>query len=212
MSDPAAPRTPLLSPKIVKLLAIAFGVGLLLFLFLWLDQRNDNDFFKGGGPDAASGDSEALPAPLPADVAIGDDNASGLRVPDAANRPANAPAEHPRIVDEAPPPPPPPAPGAPTAPAAMADVGTPVPTSQPAPRYPAEALRMNVGGIVRVRVTVAADGSVDRLELAEGSGNRYLDRAAMEAVRRWRFQPATRDGQPVSADVVVPISFAPSGG
>ena len=71
---------------------------------------------------------------------------------------------------------------------------------------------MNIGGIVRVRVTVAADGSVDRLELAEGSGNRYLDRAAMEAVRRWRFQPATRNGQPISADVVVPISFNPSGG
>ena len=70
---------------------------------------------------------------------------------------------------------------------------------------------MGAGGTVRVRVTVAADGSVDRLELAESSGNRYLDRAALETVRRWRFQPATRGGQPTAADVVVPITFNPDG-
>jgi protein TonB len=64
---------------------------------------------------------------------------------------------------------------------------------------------------VRVRVTVATDGSVDRMELAESSGNRHLDRAAMEAVRRWRFQPAVRGGQAVAADVVVPIVFNPGG-
>ena len=79
----------------------------------------------------------------------------------------------------------------------------------PAPSYPRDALRRNAGGTVRVKVSVAADGSVDRLDLAESSGNRHLDRAAMEAVRRWRFQPAIRAGQPVAADVVVPIVFNP---
>ena len=68
-------------------------------------------------------------------------------------------------------------------------------------------MRRNQGGTVKIRVTVASDGSADRLELAEGSGNRHLDRAALEAVRRWTFQPATRNGQPVSAQVVVPIVF-----
>ena len=62
---------------------------------------------------------------------------------------------------------------------------------------------------MRIRVTVAVDGSVERLELADGSGNRDLDRAALETVRRWRFQPATRNGRPVSAEVVVPIVFNP---
>ena len=64
---------------------------------------------------------------------------------------------------------------------------------------------------MRVRVTVATDGSVDRLEVAESSGNRHLDRAAMEAVRRWRFSPAMRNGQPVSAQVVIPVDFSPNG-
>ena len=84
-----------------------------------------------------------------------------------------------------------------------------MPLSRPAPRYPREALRDNAGGTVRVRVTVGTDGSVERLQVETGSGNRHLDRAATEAVRRWRFQPATRNGQPVSADVLVPVEFTP---
>jgi protein TonB len=211
MADPAVPRKPLLPSHAVKVLAIAFGVGLLLFLLLWLDQRNDTEFFKGGDAETASGNVDGLPAPLPADVANDDGTASGLRLPDTAQgRPLPA-TERPRIIDEPPPPPPPPAvPVAPSAPVAS-DRDTPVPVSQPAPRYPREALRRNDGGTVRVRVTVATDGSVDRMELAESSGNRHLDRAAMEAVRRWRFQPAVRGGQAVAADVVVPIVFNPGG-
>ena len=211
MVDPA-PRKPLLPPRLVKPLAIAFGAGLLLFLLLWLEQRNDNDFFRAGNPETAEGTTDALPAPLPADVASEDGNASGLRLPDAAQGKAAPANEQARIVDEPPPPPPAPvAPMAPSAPIAANGSDTPIPVSQPAPRYPPEALRRNAGGTVRVLVTVATNGSVDRLELAESSGNRYLDRAAMEAVRRWRFQPAVRDGQPVVADVVVPIVFNPGG-
>ena len=213
MVDPAAPRKPLLPPHLVKPLAIAFGVGLLLFLLLWLDQRKDNDFFRAGGTDTAEGTTDTLPAPLPADVAIDDGNASGLRLPDAVQGRPAAPSDQARIINEPPAPPPAPvAPAAPPAPIAQARGNdTPIPISQPAPRYPQEALRRDAGGTVRVRVTVATDGSVDRLEVAESSGNRYLDRAAMEAVRRWRFQPAVRDGQPVVADVVVPIVFTPGG-
>ena len=214
MVDPAAPRKPLLPPHFVKPLAIAFGVGLLLFLGLWLEQRNDNDFFRAGNPETAEGSTDVLPAPLPADVAGEDGNASGLRLPESAQREPAAASGQPRIIDE--PPPPPPSPVAPATQSTPVGVAsgrdTPIPLSQPAPRYPPEALRRNAGGLVRVRVTVASDGSVDRLELAESSGNRYLDRAAMEAVRRWRFQPAVREGQPVSGDVVVPISFDPAGG
>lgn len=211
MADPAVPRKPLLPPRAVKILAIAFGAGLLLFLLLWLDQRNDTEFFKGGGPETAAGSTDGLPAPLPADVASEDGNASGLRLPDTAKGKPLPATEQPRIIDEPPPPPPPPvAPVAPAAPIARGS-DTPVPISLPPPRYPQEALRRNAGGTVRVKVTVATDGSVDRLDVAESSGNRHLDRAAMEAVRRWRFQPAVRDGQPVVADVVVPIVFNPGG-
>lgn len=194
----------------LRLLAIAFAIGLAFFLLLWVDQRNDTDFFKPG-PGDASAAGEQLPAPLPADVVAEDGNASGLRIPTPDARPSGTPqSELPRIV-EAPAPMPLPAPEFPPAPAAPAlpEVDQPIAVIRPPPRYPQEALRRNVGGTVRVQVQVAADGSVDRLELASSSGDRYLDRAALEAVRRWRFQPAVRNGQPVAASVIVPLEFNP---
>ena len=207
-SDPR--RKPLVPPAALKWLGIAFAIGLLLFLLLWLDQRNDTDFFKGG-PASDSGEPANLPAPLPPDLAGSDDNASGLQLPRndgvSALPPMPAP-EQPRIIDEpAPPPmqaPPPPAPVASTGP-----TRDPVPVSRPAPNYPREAQRINAGGTVLVRATVGPDGGVERLELARASGNRHLDRAAMEAVRRWRFQPALRSGQPARAEVLVPVEFNP---
>jgi TonB family protein len=207
MSDPKPARLPPLPPQLVKPLAIAFAVGLLLFVLLWLDQRSDNDFFKAGGPASGStADNQGLPAPIPADVASEDGNASGLRVPREDARTARPAADAPRLIE---PPAPPPAPPVPAAPA-LADSDA-VPVSRPAPHYPREAQRRNIGGSVRVQVTVAADGSVERLQLAEGSGNRELDRAAMEAVRRWTFKPATRNGQAVAATVIVPLEFNPDG-
>lgn len=203
-------RPPLLSPLVLKLAALAFAAGLLLFLLVWFKTRHDYDFYKADGTPATPGEVDSLPAPLPPDLA---GNASGLRVvgKDSASDVATAPtADQPRLLEAPPRPAAPPSPPAQPAPTSS-DRATPQPLSTPAPRYPQEALRMGAGGTVRVRVTVAADGSVDRLELASGSGNRHLDRAAMEAVRRWRFQPATRGGQPVSAEVVVPISFTPQG-
>ena len=211
MSAPPPPRRFPLPPKVLKLAAVAFGIGLLLFLLLWLDQRNDTEFFRGGPDTGATGTTETLPAPLPADVATGEGTASGLHAP-PANPAARPGDETPRIVGDPPAAPVAisPAPAA-TPPPVAAAATEPVPVSKPPPRYPDAALRRNEGGTVRVRVTVAADGSVERLDVAAGSGNRHLDRAAMEAVRRWRFQPATRGGQPVSADVVVPIVFEPRG-
>ena len=210
-SEPQRPqRPPLLSPTVLKLAALAFAAGLLLFLLVWLNSRHDYDYYKADGTPAKPGQVDALPAPLPPDVA---GNASGLRVvgKDSASDVPTAPTgDQPRLLEAPVRPVAPPPPAARPAPA-IADRTLPQPLSSPAPRYPREALRMGAGGTVRVRVTVAADGSVDRLELAESSGNRYLDRAALETVRRWRFQPATRGGQPTAADVVVPITFNPDG-
>jgi len=197
---------------VLKLLAIAFAIGLVLFLLLWFDQRNDKDFFKASGPGATSAEGDALPAPLPSDVANedGGDNASGLRLPREESRPvAPAPEEQPRIIEPAPPwETAPPSVPEPEARRNIAE-SAPVAVSRPAPRYPREALNRNIGGIVRVQVVVGPDGSVERMALAESSGDRFLDRAAMEAVRRWRFVPATRNGQPVTASVIVPLEFNP---
>ncbi len=59
-----------------------------------------------------------------------------------------------------------------------------------------------------LHVLVAADGTVERVELAQSSGFDSLDRSAFETVRtRWRFVPARRDGAAVESWVLVPIRF-----
>ena len=67
-----------------------------------------------------------------------------------------------------------------------------------APAYPAAARRMGDQGEVRLDVHVAADGSVLEVRLRSSSGSALLDRSAVETVRRWRFTPASVDGEAVA--------------
>ncbi len=77
----------------------------------------------------------------------------------------------------------------------------------PRPVYPKIARRRGLQGIVLLEVLVFADGQVEKTFLLESSGYRSLDRAALRAVRRWQFKPATSLGLPVASRVVVPIDF-----
>lgn len=61
--------------------------------------------------------------------------------------------------------------------------------STPSPDYPAEARRSRVSGEVLVEFTVNVDGSVRDARVVRGDPPRVFDRAAVEAVERWRFQP-----------------------
>ncbi len=61
--------------------------------------------------------------------------------------------------------------------------------SRVAPVYPEIAKRMKIGGVVKLDVTVDADGKVT--DVKPVSGNQMLSAAAQEAVRRWRFAPGT---------------------
>lgn len=77
----------------------------------------------------------------------------------------------------------------------------------PAPEYPPLALRRGWQGTVRLRVTLDSEGHPTQVGLAASSGYPMLDEAALAAVRRWQFRPATRLGKPVAATVEVPIVF-----
>jgi len=50
-----------------------------------------------------------------------------------------------------------------------------------------------------LRVLITPDGRASEIQLAQTSGSTRLDRAAIDAVREWRFMPALRGGRPVSA-------------
>lgn len=62
-------------------------------------------------------------------------------------------------------------------------------------------------GTVVLRVLVKADGSAGQVEIRKSSGYPMLDDAAREAVQEWRFNPATREGKPVSEWYLVPVTF-----
>jgi protein TonB len=81
------------------------------------------------------------------------------------------------------------------------------PVSIVRPDYPPSSRRLGIEGTVRVRVLVGADGRPREVTVKQGIGDAALDEAALLAVRRWRFEPARRNGEPVAATVVVPIQF-----
>jgi protein TonB len=60
------------------------------------------------------------------------------------------------------------------------------------------ARRMGDEGEVRLDVRVGVNGRVTEVRLRQSSGSELLDRTAIDAVRKWRFEPATIDGQPVA--------------
>jgi periplasmic protein TonB len=198
----------------LRIAGIAFGIGLVLFVIVWWMGR-DQAFYKvePTAPGKPLSELEALPEPL-----AGGDSASDM--PSAGTGAEQS--ERPQLVESAPNPEPTPidetllpadpvagVPVPPPVAAALAPGDQPVPINgqTPPPRYPTEALRRGESGTVLVRVEVDAGGAPAGVALVQRSGSRDLDRAAMEAVRKWRFMPAQRDGQAIAASLVIPIDF-----
>jgi len=73
--------------------------------------------------------------------------------------------------------------------------------------YPADALSNRQEGTSVLLVTVAPDGLVSAVEVAESAGEAF-DQAALAAARQWTFRPASRGGEPVSVRIRVPFRFA----
>ena len=67
---------------------------------------------------------------------------------------------------------------------------------------------MGEEGRVILRVLVNERGLPDDVQLRTSSGFSRLDSVALETVRQWKFVPARRGDTPVSAWVLVPISFS----
>lgn len=63
------------------------------------------------------------------------------------------------------------------------------PLFAPEPEYPEEARWEERAGSVTLAFAMAADGTVDQVDVLVSSGHRDLDQAAMEALRQWRFRP-----------------------
>lgn len=79
--------------------------------------------------------------------------------------------------------------------------------SNPAPGYPEEARRNGQQGVVLISAQVEADGHPSRVTLQRSSGFPLLDAAALEAVRKWIFDPARAGGMPVASRIDIPVRF-----
>jgi periplasmic protein TonB len=157
--------------------------------------------------------SEPAPAPMPAPVAAPSPSkpATGpsvTAVPDAGATSFTLPAT--------PTPPPPAGAAAPsTRPSAVAAIPSGSVTQRAIPRggyqyrptYPASARNLGIQGTTLLHVLVADDGRVAEVVVKQSAGHADLDRAATDAVRRWRFEPARRGTEPVEMWVQLPFEF-----
>jgi TonB family protein len=86
------------------------------------------------------------------------------------------------------------------------DMRAPSPLRKVDPKYVASAAADRVEGTVRLAAVIRKTGHVDTVTLLRHLDDR-LDRTAMEALAKWEFEPARRNGTPVDVDAVFEIPF-----
>jgi protein TonB len=80
--------------------------------------------------------------------------------------------------------------------------------TNPKPDYPIASQRRREEGVVVLSVAVDASGTPTSMSIKQSSGYPLLDRAALDAVRRWTFEPARSGGVPMFSQVAVPVRFS----
>lgn len=71
--------------------------------------------------------------------------------------------------------------------------------------YPPEALAKGIHGQVLLRILVTESGDVDGVEVV--SGEEALRKAAVDAVKQWKFEPFAENGKPIPVRTTIPINF-----
>ena len=84
----------------------------------------------------------------------------------------------------------------------------PVATQEVDPGYPLELMRQQIHGTVILSAVIHSNGAVSDVKILRGVDDR-LDQYASAALSRWRFRPATKNGDPVALQTVVMIPFQP---
>ena len=80
-------------------------------------------------------------------------------------------------------------------------------TVQPPVEVPVASRRLRETGTVLLRVVVDVRGQPRSVQLLRSSGFERLDQQALWAMRQARFQPCTRDGQPVECESDAPFAY-----
>ncbi len=83
----------------------------------------------------------------------------------------------------------------------------PTPTNKLPPTYPSSLLSKGLGGRVLITCSIDESGQVTGTSIKQSSGHPELDKAAINAVNKWKFKPASKGGRKVKATCVVPFNF-----
>ena len=75
------------------------------------------------------------------------------------------------------------------------------------PLYPRDAARAGTEGWVQVEFTITPDGSTRDLQVIDSAPKLVFDRAALDSVSKWRFEPVRKNGSPVSQRAVLQVRF-----
>jgi TonB family protein len=85
-------------------------------------------------------------------------------------------------------------------------ISAPQPIHKVDPKYIATAAEERIEGTVRLAFVIGHDGKVYDIQTVKGIDPR-LDHSAMDALQKWTFTPAEREGKPIDVDAVVEIPF-----
>ena len=89
------------------------------------------------------------------------------------------------------------------------DLSSPTATRKVDPAYPLELMRQNLAGTVILYGIIRADGTVHDVRVLRSVDDR-LDQFASEAITKWQFQPATKNGSAVDVEATFWIPFRPT--
>lgn len=136
---------------------------------------------------------DAPTPPLAVAIPVGQEAAAQPVTPPAPPAPAPAPVAA--------------SPKAPAGPAEVGDLGARILSFTP-PSYPLESRRNMEEGTVVLNLLVGTDGRVAEIAVSTSSGFARLDKAALEAVRKWRWTPMMRGGEAVMLRGFLKIPFS----
>ena len=73
------------------------------------------------------------------------------------------------------------------------------------PRYPPPAIAARIEGPVKIKAIISREGIIQQAEVLSGSP--LLSRAALEAIREWRYRPYILNGEPVEVETEITVNF-----
>lgn len=79
--------------------------------------------------------------------------------------------------------------------------------NNPKPPYPAISRKLREQGLVLLKACISTGGTLDGLEIRQGSGYPRLDQVALQTVKQWKFIPAKKGSTPIPMCYELPVKF-----